>query len=348
MKIKLVKSLSQYASMEYCINFLSVNDADSILISYKRDKSSERKIILVDAGNIGDSLTIKKYIYTKYKTYKIDLAVCTHPDIDHKGGFFGLLEDEDITIGEFWLKFPEAALDIDDFEEDSITRIDLFNLSKALYSHPSEDKNLIDILFRKHIKCKHVNEGYEFEDAPIKVLGPSNGFYREYAKALLADFSGNSGIEPKTGKYVDIVDESLNSITGALNNPKVDTSSNACSIILAFTPRPGKIYLLTGDASVESMQELVDNHGKDIRGAILKVPHHGSINNLTTPIIDAIKPSKAVISCQESDVHPDKYVVRYLQNFCDVYTTDTNRNYGITNTLSGPSMIIPFRKKITK
>lgn len=85
----------------YEVHYLSVSDADAIIIRY--ENSGDQYVVLIDAGNVSDSDKIKNYIWNHWKTYTIDLAICTHPDSDHKGGFFGLLNDRDVIINEFWL-----------------------------------------------------------------------------------------------------------------------------------------------------------------------------------------------------------------------------------------------------
>lgn len=92
----------------YEVHYLNVSDADAIIIRYEDDNS--KYIALLDAGNVNDSDKIKNYIWKHWKTNTINLAICTHPDSDHKGGFFGLLNDEDITIEEFWLNSPDDVI----------------------------------------------------------------------------------------------------------------------------------------------------------------------------------------------------------------------------------------------
>ena len=92
----------------YEVHYLDVSDADSIIIRY--DDGRKQYIVLIDAGNVEDSAKIKNYIWNHWNTYTIDLAICTHPDSDHKGGFFGLLNDRNITINEFWLNTPDDVI----------------------------------------------------------------------------------------------------------------------------------------------------------------------------------------------------------------------------------------------
>lgn len=99
----------------YEIRFLNVKDADCIVIMYQENKAVGQKIVLIDAGNVADSAKIKKFLKEEFNTTVIDLAICSHPDSDHKGGFFDLLEDQKITIREFWWKNPYGYLSDDDF-----------------------------------------------------------------------------------------------------------------------------------------------------------------------------------------------------------------------------------------
>lgn len=102
-------------SASYEIHFLSLGDADSIIIRYETD--NVRKIILVDAGNLGDGEKIKRFIYNRWATYTIDLAICTHPDTDHKGGFFYLFQDLSVKILEFWAIDPYLWIQPNEYED---------------------------------------------------------------------------------------------------------------------------------------------------------------------------------------------------------------------------------------
>lgn len=100
--------------LKYEYEALKVGDADAILIRhYINDVPF---IVLIDAGNAGDAAIIKKHLKDYYNSYYIDLAICTHPDSDHKDGFFDLLQDDDITIDTFWLTDPAQYLDVDDIQ----------------------------------------------------------------------------------------------------------------------------------------------------------------------------------------------------------------------------------------
>lgn len=48
------------------------------------------------------------------------------------------------------------------------------------------------------------------------------------------------------------------------------------------------------------MKDAVEDYPQNIPGSTLKVPHHGSKHNLTTEVINMLKPSSAVISAKGS------------------------------------------------
>lgn len=341
-----MRSLSSLLEKKYTINFLSVGDADAIVIGYQEDKESPLRVALIDAGNDGDAKTIKDFIWDKYKTHRIDLAVCTHPDRDHKGGFFELMEDPDMEFGEFWCGDPFMILEDEDYDE-SMTEEDRLTVCRKVYNHPlDKTKNLIDIAEKKCHNCYHVEEGDEFDTIPIRVMGPSPSYYHSAAIDLLNEFT-ELPVESEMGEFEDAAEVSDEENSSRINDTKDESNTNKCSLILLFTPNSSSRFLLCGDAAASSLQELVDNYGTDVKGCRLKVPHHGSIKNLTTKIIDELSPIASIICCGGNRHHPNGAIVEYLRKYGNVYTTSYNHNYGVTNTLTG-TRVTPFREKKVK
>lgn len=341
-----MRSLSSLAEEKYTINFLSVGDADAIVIGYQEVKESPCRIALVDAGNERDAKTIKDFIWNKYKTHHIDLAVCTHPDRDHKGGFFELMEDPDMEFGEFWCADPYMVLEDEDYDE-SLTAEDRLAVCRKIYNHPTDcTKNLINIAEKKCQNCYHVEEGDEFDTIPIQVLGPSPSYYHSAAIELLNEFT-ELPVETDLGEFEDAAEVPDNENSSRINDSKDESKTNKCSLILLFKPNSSNRYLLCGDAAASSLQELVNNYGTDVKGCRLKVPHHGSVKNLTTRIIDELSPISSIISCAGNSHHPNGSIVEYLRKYGNVYITSYNHNYGVTNSLTG-TRVKPFREKKVK
>lgn len=99
-------------------------------------------------------------------------------------------------------------------------------------------------------------------------------------------------------------------------NNYVTCTHDICTVLKANYPEG--IFLLTGDASKKVFYRLM-REGKDIRAEYLKVPHHGSKENLDEQILDAINPKVAIISHKNryfgksKDSHPNMEILTLLQ-----------------------------------
>ena len=83
--------------------------------------------------------------------------------------------------------------------------------------------------------------------------------------------------------------------------------------------------LLTGDIEREAEWELAD---RDLRADVLKVAHHGSRTSTTPALLDAVKPTIAVISCGRHNFfgHPHAEVLRELRSRrVRIFRTDRDR-----------------------
>ena len=83
----------KYKKMNLKFTALEIGSGDAFLL-----EDGDRKI-LFDAGGSQDLIV---RLLKKKKIKKIDLAICSHNDIDHANGFIGLLKT-DIIIEEIWL-----------------------------------------------------------------------------------------------------------------------------------------------------------------------------------------------------------------------------------------------------
>lgn len=77
---------------KYEIDMLGVGAADAFLIHFF-DENETSYVILVDAGYYDNGKDICDFIIKRYGTHIIDLAICTHCDDDHYGGFIYILQE---------------------------------------------------------------------------------------------------------------------------------------------------------------------------------------------------------------------------------------------------------------
>lgn len=301
----------------YEVHYLNVQDADAIIIRY--ENGLDNFIVLVDAGDVTDSEMIKKYIYDKWYTYTIDLAICTHPDSDHKGGFFGLLQDPDIQITEFWLISPADA---HSNCQDNRSTCFFFPTPTECFDHPTDESvpNLISLATKHCGLVLNVYAGHRHSIIPISVVGPTKEFYRPLAEKILENYQEDRELDEE--KYSDegefLMEQAKSSIDNELDD---DSPTNAGSLILLFQPLDYNIkFLLLGDANRLAILDALENNN-DLSKSVIKVPHHGSKHNLSSPIIDLLSPTCAVISAKGTRKHPSRGIVHCLSKHCNVYST---------------------------
>lgn len=99
-------------------------------------------------------------------------------------------------------------------------------------------------------------------------------------------------------------------------NKYVSCTHDVCVVLKAEYSQG--TFLLTGDASKKVFYRLLEE-GKDISADYLKVPHHGSKENLDEQILTKINPTVAIISHNNhrfgraNDPHPNIEVLTLLQ-----------------------------------
>lgn len=305
--------------MEYKVNILDVGDADAIVINY--NPGDQWWTVVVDAGNVGDGAKIKPYIKSRCNDkYCIDYAVCTHPDKDHKGGFFDLYADSSVFINNFLALDPGVPVS-HDYRRLLYNTGDLEKKAHAVYNHPTDStKNLLDIAKRNSLYNGDFEPGIQLSPLPLYIVGPSKEFFKDAAYEMALNFAELTD-ESNGELYSEDEVPSEEDAKGVLDEVKEDSPTNKASLILLFKPEGAQKYLLTGDACAKSIHEAIDTYGDEVKYCALKVPHHGSKHNLTTEVIDLLQPCSAVISCKGSKKHPSSSVVYWLSKYCDVYST---------------------------
>ncbi|MCX7589566.1 MAG: MBL fold metallo-hydrolase [Patescibacteria group bacterium] len=139
--IFLWRNILFFKNFHSSLYFLDVGQGDSTLFNF-----NNKIFILVDAGPNNKVVSSLDKILKQKKNY-IDLAIITHPQIDHFGGFFDLLESYD--FGAFIINGLQPDLKIKNIYSDLIEKIKSKNIpvitlgakDKILY-----DNNLIEVL----------------------------------------------------------------------------------------------------------------------------------------------------------------------------------------------------------
>jgi beta-lactamase superfamily II metal-dependent hydrolase len=325
---------------DYHIEMLSVGAADAFII-YFTDDSQINHLVLVDAGKYEDGQKIINHINKHYKNPIIELAIVTHPDDDHYGGFIKILEKirdkehDAVRISRFWINDPGNG-HIDKDEIKWITKQKTVNV-RARSVYDLGDKNLIDLIdslgsIERTEKFTSLNLSFVAADATFpcfKVIGPTKAYYEKQIPNFRNDELNFHPSEDDSDyvSYKDIPNGKC--LSPALDSATDDKSAhNQTSLIFLFEPSSDKKYLFMGDAGRDAFNNLPSTAKDCIRNVKwLKVPHHGSKHNLDSPMINWIKPNIAYISTEKIGNYLNQCTVKALKNSgCKVYSTHIDKS----------------------
>jgi beta-lactamase superfamily II metal-dependent hydrolase len=301
------------------IDMLDLGAADAFLIRCFTEFALEY-VVLVDAGNINDGKKIKVHIDRYYSQKYIDLAICTHPDNDHIGGFDYLLDN--IKIKEFWIHDPSIHFSLKDVRN----CIQMGSLQKSLRYVTETIENNINIISKidkLDILRREPFDGLKHEILPIKVLGPTVDYYEELLKGF-RDIDLLLVEESLIEKSL-LDDVSFTNLSETLDEENDMSFENNSSAVFLFYPN-NKKYLFTGDAGPLSLNKIVErypNYTKSLDW--LKVPHHGSKKNLSSDLVTHFSPKFAYVPGNGKRKYPSPAVVNALKKVgTSVYSTHIN------------------------
>lgn len=286
------------------IDMLSVGAADAILIRYF-SKSGYEYIVCLDAGNPADGEKVVNHINKYYDQNYIDLAVSTHPDNDHIGGFEYILDN--IEIKEFWIHDPFEHVDLEDVKNKIKEETLLDRLSKITETL-DQKTNVITKIDELKIPRKEPFAGLSHDFIPIMVLGPEEGFYKDLLKRFRDVDLVFAEVESIEKSFLDETDVT-GTLSATLDNENDPSAENNSSAVLLFSPRNLK-YLFTGDAAPMALNKIIEDYSKDTKNLDwLDVPHHGSKRSLTSDLINHFSPIVAYVSAQSKKRYLSEAVV---------------------------------------
>lgn len=316
------------------IDMLDVKAADAFLIHafISHEGMEYEYVVLVDAGNEGDGKIILNHINSYYTQKYIDLAICTHCDSDHYGGFKELIAEHNkntssFEIKQFWVHDPYQHVDVDDvkYVRKNQTLKDRLNAAYAF----NDGSNLLEKIDEAKISREEPFLGKTYDPLNIYVLGPDKAYYESLIPDFRVDldFKDEQADDVYQGLFSYIYESEDVFYSQTLDNANDDPSKvNQSSVIFAFAPGNG-VYLFTGDAGVDALQRVIN---RDIRGGLknlnwMKVPHHGSKHNLNSATISYFHPSISYISTEKYGKFANISTVNALKKVGNVYSTHQNR-----------------------
>ncbi len=322
--------------MDISIDMLNVKKADAMILWIKDNSGS--LIIVIDGGNENDGNRLikhlNKYILPHVEQKAPDIVINTHPDRDHIGGLFKVIENYKNLIKYVFIHDPRAHDIQYDLIKSRLKKVALIHeKSQTILASLQDSENFLQLVDRHKITRFEPFPSIIYRIFPhlkkiINILDHSLEYYEE----LLSEFHNVEKFVSKLkneelrkallGESRIFTSEDSSSVLDEKNGVSPENNSSLVFEINTDSKR----YLFTGDAGVDA---LLDVQKRVTLNDIywLKISHHGSRRNLTTSLIKTMRPTIAYISAEGSKEHPRKALVNYFKkNNTIVYSTHKGGN----------------------
>jgi len=323
------------------IKVFNVGQGDSFLLIPNNECSFDETPLLIDCG------PRNAYIADRIDAERIKLLI-THSHKDHTGGINMRLlnKTEEIYIPFYMPEVVEIYKQLRQYLHSNIKRLNFHRLSDfnlklvaegdelcnhtyvfnpprrpeqafSQFESPMNIDDALDLLGQRGVDLP-VEEIKEYQ-SPVPHEFPNIGDYNTIARQFMHYFYGTLAFR--------MIDMNLN-LNKSIIQSHFELTKNQASIVFTYTYSENNRILFTGDADISVFQRLLNN-GEDISAEILKIPHHGSRNNLNINILNEIRPEVAIISHgngqfgNSRDRHPHLETLEIL-NINNVKTYFTN------------------------
>lgn len=323
---------------KYQVEMLNVGDADAFIVYYYTG-DGQPHLVLIDAGRYSDGALVLEHLNQYYSGIPVELAIVTHPDDDHYGGFIYMLhqlsemDENAVKIQKFWINDPRKHIVVDDVKEE-IQRETLEKRLAEIYQ--AEGISLLSLIDEMKIPHKEafaettLSSNYDYlghlrfkkivkssSQIGFTILGPTIDYYEQVCMGFRYD---HLHVE-ETDENDDVIDMDDFKVTDTCLSKVLDealddaSDHNKSSIIVLFTPNETTKYLFTGDACVESFENMLEPHKTICKNiSWIKVPHHGSKHNLNSAWILHFKSKTAYISTKCVGKFLNQCVINALKN----------------------------------
>jgi len=325
--------------MKANLSILGVKDGDANIITLQ--KEDKNLVILIDSGEA----EYANYVISKLDTVLAienkaapDLIVCTHYDSDHISGMLEIIKHyvkKKATIGEVWLhrptnEFKSLVKESIDYKSDMLEVVPTYNRfviesyftgqnqlkeAKLIIESLNQLDELVTYIDSKHIPIKEPFAGdkYSPDWLEIEVFGPSVVYFNHlFPRGIILKDLITEEIELSSSCKIKSANGILISdceILDSNSHKKKVTKTNGASIIININVN-GDNLLFTGDADIKSFKAIENYQEKLSNLYFLKIPHHASRNNLSTELINIMRPKYAAVS---GDKYIDDEVVGCLR-----------------------------------
>jgi beta-lactamase superfamily II metal-dependent hydrolase len=316
------------------IDFFPVGDGsrsgDAIAMRLHGPYDARPRVIVVDAGYTDDGEAIVRHVQDVYETDIVDLAIGTHSDSDHINGLKPVLEGlrvQELAIHRPWLYTSEMGQAAAEVRLSKALGMSLEGKFERSLAAVSDVTALADDL---GVTIVEPFAGLTRFNGAVTVLGPS----REYYCSLLPSFrsapaslsASGGGVATALRKALESAKETIfdvfeSATIETLTNGGSTAAENAASVI-SLVRYGTEHVLLTGDASIEALEQAADFGMLDYATrplSLFQAPHHGSKHNLGPDILDRLLGPKGssggcglVSAAAASEKHPSRRVTNAI------------------------------------
>lgn len=246
--------------------------------------------VIIDSGPSGHARKFRSLIRSIEKAgQRVDLLCFTHIDNDHIKGAEALFGDPKFTfsgIDMVWMNIPDdpqappapAAADGSHLISCTAACKLLDGIKRKGYRYRSEV-----------IEGEHIRIG----STEIRAVLPNRERLREYYQ------DWNKKMPHRKARTISASDTS---------------PTNGSSIVLMLTAGRTRM-LFAGDAFAEDLETASAIYGGDTGFHLVKLPHHGSANNITAGMLQAMNCRCFLISAEKSAKRPSQESVDLLGQF---------------------------------
>jgi beta-lactamase superfamily II metal-dependent hydrolase len=282
------------------IDMLGVGNADALVIRVV-DGWYEH-VTVIDGGNPNDGRHVVDHLKNRTWRQRADVVICTHPDRDHIGGLFHLVQN--IPVGEVWINDPREFIEVAQARRAlrEVGHLSLTSL-RRLQESLQDNLNFVDLVDQLGIPRRFPLVDY-VSHPHLTIVGPTPAFYAD----LLGNFDDPTHLLVEAFRTEELIEAEGSEVL----DEKAETSAMNNSSVIVGVAHEGQRHLLTGDAGLPALWSAVETY--DISGLhLMQVPHHGSRHNLSNALIQHFSPAIALISAAGTRKHPSRAVINALK-----------------------------------